>query len=453
MLAAGLGEPDVLVAPVGQVLVGEVVVVVAGVLAVEYVAHAVDVAARHRHQAPAGARPGYLQPHRVQDGGHYVLQSHGPLRSQPRGKSPAQRRPDDEWHPGRRLVRERLLQALVVAQHLAVVGGHDDQHVVHQVPHELVQPADLVVDEVDHAVVGRPGRPQVVLRQAYLPVAGVYAPPRRVVHRSPVADEGLRQLSGHVAVVVELRRRERRVRVDEGEGEEERRRRVAAREKVHGAVDDPERVHLLLGQDAGAAAPAPGVHALRLACVHLHPAVPRAEPLDVVVVRPCVTVRELDVLEAVPLALRGEVHLADHLGLVAGVRQLPGQRVRRVPLHVLAPHDAVGRGRHPAHDAAARGDAGRRLRVPALKQSAVAGVPVEVLGLQRVGRQGVEPYRVVAVLVGDDEQDVGPLHGTGLDVGLRQRRCGLAGHVFRSSCSGRRSRRGNADGRTPRAGT
>ena len=298
----------------------------------------------------------------------------------------------------------------MVAEHLAVVGGEQEHGIGPHRPHRLQQPADLVVDEVDHPVVGRLAAVPVVVVQVDVPGVGAGAlarrgPVRQV--RRPVADRRGRQVAADIAVVVVARRRERRVRVDERQIEKERLRVVAVLQEVDGAVDDPEGVQQFLRQVMRAAHPGIGGDPVRVAGVPgAHAAV--GQPLGVVA--GVAVVGDLHVLEPVPPAARpapAHVALADHLGLVAGRGEFSGQQVRRRPVAVDAHADrAVGGRRGTAHHGAARRHAARTLGVGAGEASAGSGQPIEVRRLQH--RVPVDAERVAALLVGEDQDDVGP---------------------------------------------
>ncbi len=301
----------------------------------------------------------------------------------------------------------------MVAQHLAVVGSEQHQGVAQHPAGVLEEAAELVVDEVDHPVVGGPGAAHLVLVEMDARGVGAQPSPGPAQVVGPVAHVGGRQVAVDVAVVVEPGRRQGRMGIDEGEVEEEGAARVAALEELHGPVDDPEGVHLLLGQVMGAAHPAVGRHTVGHARVDLAASVEVAQPLHVLVVPAARGVGQLHVVEAVAPAVRVQVQLADHLGLVAGPRQLPGQGGRRVPLDPAAEADgAVGRRRRARHEAAARRDAARALGVGVQEVGAGAGQGVEVRRLQRRRGDGVGGHAVAALLVGHHEEDVGALvHG------------------------------------------
>lgn len=171
------------------------------------------------------------------------------------------------------LVGDQLAEAVVVAQHLSVVGAHDDQGVVQGLPGELVEAAELVVDEVDHAIVGRARRVHVGFRHVHEVGVGGEATSGTVELPGPVADDGRGQVALDVSVVVVDGRREGRMRVDERDVEKEGRRRIAFGDELHGLVHDPEGVHLLLGQDVGTSHPAVRGEAVGHAGVDLGPPV------------------------------------------------------------------------------------------------------------------------------------------------------------------------------------
>ena len=110
------------------------------------------------------------------------------------------------------------------------------------------------------------------------------------------------------------------MRVDEGDIEEERRRGIALCEEVHSAVYAPETVHLFFGQVVRATDPAIGGGTVGHTGVDVVAAVALLQPFDIVVLLPAGGVGQLSVVEAEAPARRMEVHLAAHLGQVAGLR-------------------------------------------------------------------------------------------------------------------------------------
>ena len=415
LLPAGLRVPDVLAVAVGQVVLAQVVGVLAGVLAVQVLAHGRRLSAHDRQHAPAGHRVRNRRAGDGQDGRHQVLQPDRRRRYHAGAERIALRATDDERHARRPLVRPTLAEHVVVAEHLAVVGGEQEHRVGQLRLHHLQQPADLVVDEVDHPVVGRLAAAPVVLVQVDVPSVGIDAlarhRPTRHVQR-PVAHRRRRQVAVDVAVVVVARRRERRVRVDERQVEKERLRVVAVLQEVDGPVDHPEGVQQLLRQVVGPAHPGVGRDPVRIAGVLVaHAAV--GQPLGVVA--RVAAVGDLHVLEPVAPAARSaaaHVALADHFGLVAGGGQLAGQQVRRRPVGVPAHADrAVGRRRRAAHHGAPRRHAARALGVGAREARPRGGQPVQVRRLQH--RVALDAQGVAALLVGQDQNDVGSItrHG------------------------------------------
>ena len=299
-----------------------------------------------------------------------------------------------------------------------MVGGEQEHRVGQLRLHHLQQPADLVVDEVDHPVVGRLAAAPVVLVQVDVPGVGIDAlarhGPARHVQR-PVADRRRRQVAVDVAVVVVARRRERRMRVDERQVEEERLRVVAVLQEVDGPVDHPERVQQLLGQVMRPAHPGVGGDSVRVAGVLVaHAAVGQPLGVGAAVAAVC----DLCMLEAVaPEARAAPAHvaLADHLGLVAGGGQLACQQVRRRPIGVRAHADrAVGRRRRAAHHGAARRHAARALGIRPGEARPRGGQPVQVRRLQH--RVALDTQGIAALLVGQDQDDVGSFvrHGHSL---------------------------------------
>ena len=233
-----------------------------------------------------------------------ILQADRGWRHDPGTERCAFRTADDERHPRRPLVRPAFAEHVMVPEHHSMVGGEQEHRVGQQRLHRLQQAADLIVDEVDHPVVGGLTAAAVVFVQIDVPGVGADALARhghaRHVQR-PFAHRRLRQVAVDVAVVVVPRRRERRVRIDERQVEEERLRVVAVLQEADGAVDHPERVQQLLRQVVRTAHPGVGRDPVRVARMAVaHAAI--GQPLGVVA--GVAVVGDLHVLEPVAPAAR-----------------------------------------------------------------------------------------------------------------------------------------------------
>ena len=123
LLAAGLRPPDVFVAVAHEVVVAEVVLVDAGVLAVEGVApfSRGTTCAQERQHAAAGDGGWDLDAGGVQQGGHHVLEPHRGVDRGAALEAHRCRRLEEEGDTRRAFVGEGLAVVIVVAQHLAVV--------------------------------------------------------------------------------------------------------------------------------------------------------------------------------------------------------------------------------------------------------------------------------------------------------------------------------------------
>ena len=117
-----------------------------------------------------------------------------------------------------------------------------------ELAHVLQQARDLVVDEVDQAVICR----AEAVRGFWVPrtARGIGVKPRHrtVVLVRPVADDRFRRGQRQVAVVIDLRRRERRMGRKVRHPEEEGRERIAAIQEAHGFIGAPRRVFKLFRQ-------------------------------------------------------------------------------------------------------------------------------------------------------------------------------------------------------------
>ena len=104
------------------------------------------------------------------------------------------------------------------------------------------------------------------------------------------------------------------------------------------------------------------------------------------------------------------MYLPDHAGLVARLAQFAGQGGFGLPRHAAGHADhAVDTRRLTGHEHAARGNAGRRLGVAATEARTGGTDPVHARRLQ--DRVVGDAQRVVALLVGHDQQDVGLFAG------------------------------------------
>ena len=309
---------------------------------------------------------------------------------------------EDQRHARRAFVRDRLRAEVMVAEHLAVVAGEQDQRAAEEVhlAQAREEDAEVVVDLRDARVVGAARVADLRLAQAreHVELEGRLEQARRDARRvgRPVAVDGRRDFGVAVQFPVVAARIERRVRLGETRPEEERTRGVARLEEVDRAVDGPvrEAVRLVHGAEGD-------VHlVLAEAVVHRRAEVrPRGHATVVVL-------EYLHLLEAVVAAVRDEVHLALRAGLVAGA----GEQARQA--EVGADRADVGAVRGEAlpppvpagHDGRARGDADRAVGVGIREADARVAQPVQVrcADVRVAGRAD----RVEPLLVGRDEEDV-----------------------------------------------
>ena len=176
------------------------------------------------------------------------------------------RRYDDEGDAAAALVGVGLAPQVVVALHVAVVGGEHDPGVVPRLGIVAAQPVqqapDLGIDERDLAAVAAPGALDLRRGQPATPGVGIRRGQRVVVPRGPGADVGRNTVRVAVEVEVVRRRHIGRVRPGEGEIEEEGLAAVAVAEEVKAAVHGPVgRVQAFLGVP-GPRVPGVPVHAM-----------------------------------------------------------------------------------------------------------------------------------------------------------------------------------------------
>ena len=312
----------------------------------------------------------------------------------------------------------------MVAEHLAVIAGEDDQGIVGEA--ELREggenPPDFVVHQGDHRVIRRDdpldlggavlgeaaGDPRVALLRRGGQDGGAVRQLRRATERG---GDG----RGVVAVHPFLRGDEGVVRVVEVGPEEERSVGVAPLpEEIDRPLADPAAVVRLRGERVeadrivpGAPEPVGGRRRIEGRMLRLQPAVigvlrravgrvvrPFVDPEAVVGVAPL----------GAPAVTGRQVHLADHAAIVSG----GGERRREAFLagrqrHPIGP-EAVRVGIARGQQAGARGRADRTLHVAALEEGALGGERIEVRRADRLVPVAAE--RVVPLLVGAEQQDI-----------------------------------------------
>ena len=301
-----------------------------------------------------------------------------------------------QWHAHRRLEVDDLSPQAVMAGHLAVVAGVDDDGVVEQ--SGGIQPAhqltDEVVDEVDAGVV-RLTRAELLLGGQILAYLLGETAARVVVE--PVREVG-RQLHRRHAVAiapdVAAGGGERRVRAAVGGAQEPRGLRLGVlmlQEKRQRLARDHVLLQQALRDLRDARSRRPGVDGEEVDGVDL-----MAQPVAQVAVRA--------VLEPLHLVGAAEVHLADQAGPVAVRGEVAGPRDVLGKDHpVVVPGSAAVRvlGGHQAHARRRAHRAGAQRRVELHR---IGGDRVQRLGAHdRVsGEAGYERR----VLVGKQQQDV-----------------------------------------------
>jgi hypothetical protein len=337
-----------------------------------------------------------------------VEQRHGPRHARARALAAGQAH--DERHPHRPLVEAALLHHAPLGQHVAVVAREEHDRVVRlarllERPDEL---AELAVD-VGHERVVRPAeRPQGV-RVVEVDGVRLVRLVRPVVHRGQVdavGPFGQCDLGALVDVPQLLRDEERVVRVVERDDEEERLVAAAARALAE-VLERPELRLLVVRQELR---PGGDADARR----HVHPRVPAADEAALLVLRGHpVHARRVHVgrqppAEPVQLVGADEVHLAAEDGLVAGVRQVVGdRRLVGVQLGGVVPAAEVG-GVAAGEQRRARGRAERVRRVRGVEDDALARQAVEMRRAD--DRMAVRAGQERHELVHHDEEDV---HGSG----------------------------------------
>ncbi len=313
------------------------------------------------------------------------------------------------------LVGEAFPEEVVVAEKLAVVGTEDNVEGLPGAGVAVLHPpledvGDAIVDMVDEGVVGGLGTADNFRVERAGEAIRVHAG-LRVFLRRPLPDDRAGHFLALVAIKVGAQRHERRVRMEKAEMEEEGRLRVAILgEELRGPAGQPVVLveALLQGPRIDGAAVSADAVEMRVLLYTLLP-----QPAHVVVTvlpggggPPVGSLAQHHVVEAVALAHRVEVQLADQLRLVAGVAQYTRQGERRVPVEpVLVALQPVGLGMQAAEQGAARRDAHRAGNVTAVEVRPPRREGVEVGRLDHP--VAVDPERVVALLVGGDEENVG----------------------------------------------
>ncbi|CAI8036873.1 hypothetical protein GBAR_LOCUS20660 [Geodia barretti] len=119
-------------------------------------------------------------------------------------------------------------------------------------------------------------------------------------------------------------------------------RRVAFPQKIEGAIDTPEGVHLFFGEMMWATDPSVGGDTVSHARINVVPVVVLLQPIDVVVVISASGIRQLEMIEAVSLTRWHQMQFANHFGLITGCGQFTCQGMRRVPLCTSKSYTTVG---------------------------------------------------------------------------------------------------------------
>lgn len=316
----------------------------------------------------------------------------------------------DQRHMGGGLQVRGLGPHVVVTEHLAVVGGEDDVRGVEEV--ELPQPRQQhphrVVDLGDQRVIRPSDEPDHLRVESVRAIEDPGGPHEAGVDRGgvggPVATNRVRHRAVLIHQEVRQRRVERRVGLREADVEEERPGGVAGFEKVDGPVDDPmgEGVGFVDGGEAG-------LHLVLTQPVGHGPA-----EVGVAGHVPVVVLEDLGVLVAVVAAGGVVVELSETGRLVARA----GEDGREGEVGAVGGGlaEVAVAGGHAVvmlagEERGAGGGTHGGIRVAAGEVDPGFDEKVEVGG-EHVGgtrsRDGVE-----ALLVGGDEQEVGPLGGSG----------------------------------------
>jgi len=292
------------------------------------VAFAVDPFARRlgQHRAPLD-RLRAVDARKVEQRRHDVLQPHEPVADRIR-RDPARGFgvDDQQRHPRRAVKHQPFRVDPEIAQHLAMIGGEDDDRVIEDA--FLAQAADhqpqLVVDLGDERVIGPAHVGHLLGRDRGEAVLHGAQQPRRVL--LPLRRKRLGHGATGVAGDVAAERRQRRVWMGEGEIPEPRPRGIAAadlpRRHPRGPVGDVQRVRQVPRR--------PAVFVVAHAVQELRPGMARVGQRDFVIVGPAEMrapfLGAQHVVETDAVAHRVDVQLAGGEGLVAGAAEGVGQR-------------------------------------------------------------------------------------------------------------------------------
>ena len=126
MFLARLRIPDVLAAPIGDIVIAVVAGVTPSVFAVEKLPDAVGIALHDWQKAFARAGIGNVDAGRIEDGRHDVLDADGTVADDFFGIVPIFWRAHEKRNSRRRFIGPSFAKEIVIAQHFAVVGGEDD---------------------------------------------------------------------------------------------------------------------------------------------------------------------------------------------------------------------------------------------------------------------------------------------------------------------------------------
>ncbi len=339
----------------------------------------------------------------VDEGRQQVHQRH--VRGDAAGAEQA-RRVQDERHARGALEEVHLVPQAPLAQHVAMVGGDDDDGVVGQAGRRerFQQLAELAVDIADHGVVAVAGVADLLVGDAVFVavVELVHAAAERIaVGRRDIGHR--RHVDGGVVVArpVRARRQVGIVRLDEGDGQHERPLVAAAGvivEPANGLVADLlvivpfKRAVVGAGLDHAQHVVEPPVDLLRL--------LPRGRPAEIA----GIDVGGDAVLVAMQLVGADEMHLAGKAGAITEPAQIVrvGRHGRRELGGVVPGGDAARQ--LSRHQREARGRAERRIAIGAVEHHAALGERLQVRGLHE--RMTVSRQRLRRHLVEHDEEDV-----------------------------------------------
>ena len=131
----------------------------------------------------------------------------------------------------------------MITEHFTVVGSENNQ-TIFQSAGILNQAPDLIVNEINHPVIGSASSTHIVVVETNFPSIWVQSLLGVLKFGCPIANHGWREIPLDVALIIMRGWGQWWMWVYKGDIEEKRNRRVAFLQEIEGAINTPKRVHL-----------------------------------------------------------------------------------------------------------------------------------------------------------------------------------------------------------------